>query len=189
MNIKKFYTVLIILLPALLMPLTAQEAEKLKFTTVMADAGVNPDPFLNKISLTIEKQLKKEKFFIINNQLNLTEKIDYKNCLKNHYFEAQTGIPPEGIVVIISLTAEEVKTGEKEISRYAYEDITETRYALNVATAQLRNEKYDLVFIKTFSDQSKLISRADIIGKKIREFYIKAKQDVTLKDESQKTLQ
>ncbi len=179
MNIIKLLILPIFLSLIFYLPL-ASEKDKL-FTLIVSPVIISGDKksghLPDEVSMIIQKYLLEDVFFRINDKTVLNNKITIANCLKKECAAELKGITPEGVVIMISVTAVEIKTGEKRLSRYVVEDITEMRYTVHVSTADLQKEKYDLVFRSTYTNTSKLLDEAERIGEKIREFYIKEKSD------------
>jgi len=160
---------------------TAREAdkpEKLVFTTITIPVSNVSDSLLNEVYNIIQKHLKGEEFFIINEKYTLSDDITFNNCIKKQCVRQLAGVTPDGVIVIISITSEEVKIGEKRLTRYMVEDLIEKRYILHIVSADLLKEKYDLEFTETFNNNSKLLNEADLIGGKIREYYMKRKPEI-----------
>ena len=145
---------------------------KLTFTIAAIKEAAISNTFLNTVSETIKKHLKDEDSFLINNQTKNNERITFNNCIRNNCIDDLRNAAPNGIVILISLSAYEIKTGEKYISRYITENITETRFTLHVAAIDLAGAGNDLMFKKTSAQTEKIISEANIIGKEIGEFYL-----------------
>ena len=163
-----------------LFPLTlaaGEPTEQLAFAPVILKGNNITPALMNNVFIKIMKHLRSEEFFVINDRLAATDKISYDNCLKKQCITELAGITSGGIVVLISLSAEDVKTGERPISRYMTEDIKERRYTIHVATADIFKSEYDLVFKKTFNDTAPLMNEADLIGRAIKEYYIKRKPE------------
>jgi hypothetical protein len=179
------FIILIFLLIIYPVSITAREnskIEKLIFTTITIPSSGIPESLSGNISMTIQNHLKDEDFFVINSNYTKTEGITFPGCLKKQCIDKLKAVTSGGIIILVSVSTEVVKIGEKHISRYAVEDITETRYTIYAASVDQLNEKYDLQFTKTFTDTAKLIDEADRIGIKIRDFYIKRKPEKKVKN-------
>ena len=155
-----------------------QKRERLVFTAIKISGENSPDSLLNEASMIIKKNLKGEDYFIINDLYNTEAKITFAGCIKKQCIAELPNAVSEGIVIIISIKTDTVKTGERQLSRYVIEDITENRYTIYVSTAELLKESYDLEFTGTFTERSKLLNETDLIGKKIREYYLKRKPEI-----------
>lgn len=175
---RKFLIILICTLYVLSPPLKALEVKKQKrldFTVIKIPGESSVDPILDEISLVIKKKLKDEKFFVINDLYNPDSDITFQNCIKKQCTLELPNAAAEGVVVLIAVKGVTVKTGRRQLSRYVEEDITETRYTLYVSTAEILKENYDLEFKDTFMGKAKLLNKADLIGKDIRDYYLKRK--------------
>lgn len=174
MKITGIYLLLFSFLIMLPYAAPAQEeaaARNLTFTVVTIP-DFNVPEYLNKDSIVRIKKPLKNKWNILNDyRPGLDENINFDNCVKRDCITEISNVFHQGIVIIISITASEVKTGEKHISRYLVEDITETRYTVYVFTAGSSDQKYDLTFRRTFLDSTRLLNEAELIGIKIAEFY------------------
>ncbi len=172
---KIFFTLLICIFSSLLSAEENEKQERLAFTIITISDSIVSKSLINEATVNIRKHLTAEKFFLINDQATLTENITFNNCLKEQCAGQLARITPEGIGLLISITSEEIKIDEKHVSRYVIEDITETRYTIHAAAVDILNKKYDLEFKETFNSTAKLLNEADMIGKKIRDHYIKRK--------------
>ncbi len=181
MNKIKSLISLIFILLTISSSLNAAEKEKplkLIFTPIIISGGNQSGHLPDEVSMIIQKYLLEEDFFLINDKFVLTDEITFNNCLKKQCAAQLKAITPEGIVILISVITTEVKIGEKKLSRYIVEDITETRYTVNVSTVDIQKEKYDLVYTSTFNNTVKLLDYAESTGEKIRDYYIKRKPAV-----------
>jgi len=169
----------VILLFAFSISLHGQEKavvnERLSFAPVTLKGNNIPPALMNDVLMTIITRLRCEDYFSIIRNLPGIDKITYDRCMRNQCIAELTDIDPGGIVIIISLEARDVKTGEKQISRYLIEEIKETRYTIHVITADISKPEYELVFKKTFNSRSLVVNEAEIIGKAIMEYYIQRK--------------
>lgn len=181
MTNRKFSILLIYVLLIFSSSLNAQEVKKnnrLAFTPVKISSENAGDSFFDEVSGIIKKNLKGEPFFIIRDLYNPYSEITFNNCIKNQCTAELPNAVSEGIVIMICIDSFTVKTGERKVSRYVTEDITENRYTLYISTAEILKNRYDLEFSETFKEKSKLLNEADLIGKKIREFYIQRKPEI-----------
>lgn len=174
-KLQIFLTIFLFIFPSLLSADETEKGERLTFTIITIAESTVSKSILNEAAVNIRKHFTGEQFFLINDQAALNEDITFNNCLRKQCAGELAGIAPDGIVIIISVTSEEVKIDEKHVSRYVIEDITETRYSINTAAVDLVNKKYDLEFKGTFNSTEKLLNEADQAGKKIRDYYIKRK--------------
>lgn len=149
--------------------------EQLAFYPVTMTGNGISTSLMKKILNKITGPLSGENFFIINPAQPGSNKITAGKCLDNQCIAELAGITPDGIVIIISVTSEKVKTDEKVVSRYMAADMEGTRYTIHVATADILNKKYDLVFKKTLSGSDRLLDEAGVMGRAIKKFYIKRK--------------
>lgn len=175
-NRKLFaFMILLLIFPISLKASESSVPEKLTFSTILILDNNVPDSLRNDVIKIIQKHLKGEEFFAIVEDNIITDRITLENCIKKTCTAEMAETISDGIGLIISITSEDVKIGEKHISRYVVEDITEIRYTIDAAAVDLSKKRYDLVFSKTFNDSSKILKEADLIGIKIRDFYIKRK--------------
>ena len=173
---EKIYIIILLLLFSTSLPINGDDKtadKKLSFTIVPIHEPAISNTFLNSVSDTIKKYLKNEDLFIIKNQAKDDEKIVFNNCIRNNCIDELRSTASDGIVILISLSNYEIKTGEKYISKYITESIVETRFTIHVAAIDLLSSNYDLLFKKTSSQTEKIISETNIIGSEIREFYLK----------------
>lgn len=153
------------------------KTQSLTFTVVsMSDYDV-PD-YLNKDSIVkIKNPLKNDGLILNDYRPGFDESINFDNCIKRDCVQKIRDVFPKDNVIIISINSAEVKIGQRRISRYMVEDITEIRYTLYVFTACPSKEKYELTFKRTFLDPAKLLKEAELIGVKIGEFYSTGKPE------------
>ena len=181
MTNRKFSTLLVCVLLIFSISLSAQEVKKrnrLVFTPVKIPSENVSDSFLDEVSVIIKENLKGESFFLIRDLYNPYAEITFNNCIKKQCTAELPNAVSEGVLIMICINSYTVKTGEQKVSRYITEDFTENRYSLYVSAAEILKERYDLEFSGTFKEKSKLLNEADLIGKKIREYYIKRKPEV-----------
>jgi hypothetical protein len=185
MTNRNFFILLIYVLLIFSISLNAQEVKeqnRLAFTPIKISSVNVYDSFHNEVSGIIQENLKGESFFVIRELYNPYTEITFNNCIKNQCTAELPNAVSEGIVIMIYIDSFTVKTGERMVSRYVTEDITENRYSLYISTAEILKDRYDLEFSGTFKERSKLLNEADLIGKKIREFYIKRKPEIKKKE-------
>lgn len=171
MKKKNIFTALILLMfPCLNLYPAAMEngGQDTPVFTVIPINRVNSTEF--KASMIIKKHLEG---FIINDSFRLTKGINYNNCIAARCVADLADIAGSGIVILITITSEDVKVDEKQLTRYLTEDIIERRYTVHIITTDLGRTEYDLIFNETVSDPSKILTEVDRIGRKIREYYIK----------------
>ncbi|PKL17690.1 MAG: hypothetical protein CVV49_09875 [Spirochaetae bacterium HGW-Spirochaetae-5] len=190
MKNTKIFLLLLFILMAFFKSLNADEVEKverLNFTLLKIPGAEASDSIRSDISKIIRKQLENEDFFIVNvdEQKNLYDKVNPDECIKKECVGELSSLASEGIVLMFSISSEEVKIGEKHVSRYVVEDLTEIRYTIQVAAVDVFNKKYDLMFTGTFNNTAKLYNEAGLIAKKITNYYIQRKP--LIKNESKDT--
>lgn len=178
MTNRNIFTLLACVLLIFSISLNAQELKEhnsLAFTPIKIPSEIVSDFFLDEVSGIIKKNLEGEPFFVIRDLYNQYSEITFNNCIKNQCTAELPNAVSEGIVIMIGINTYTLKTGERKVSRYVTEDITENRYTLYISTAEILKDHYDLEFSGTFKKKSQLLKEADLIGKKIRGFYIKRK--------------
>ena len=121
-----------------------------------------------KASMIIKKHLEG---FMINDSFRVTKSINFNNCIAAQCIEDLADIAGKGIVILITVTSENVKIDEKQLTRYLTEDIIERRYTVHVITSDLGRAGYDLRFSETVNDPSEILKAVDAIGRRIREYY------------------
>lgn len=143
----------------------------LAFTVITIPGEDVPDYLSKDSTVKIKNPLKNQGFSIDDSRKGLNKNINFDNCIMRDCVRDLKDSFPEKAVIMISITASEVKTGQKQISRYLAEDITEMRYTIYVLTADPSKEKYGLTFKRTFLDPTRLLNEAAQIGIKISEHY------------------
>lgn len=174
MKIVKFKIVFFYILLILPLCLTAggnNNTENLTFTVLTIPVNDIPDDLNTESILKIKNPLISQGYHLDDYRPGFDENINFDNCIKKECISDIKDFFPGKVVIIIAITSAEVKIGQKRISRYLVEDITETRYTIYVFTDDPVKEKYDLTFKRTFLDSQKLLKEAEIIGLKIGEFY------------------
>lgn len=170
-----------LLLCLLLMPsfLSAKDAavqkEHLVFTPVTLTGSDISSSLMKKAVTKITDQLDGEDFFVINPAQSGSDKITPGRCLEKKCIPELAEIAPEGIVIIISVTSEKVKTDEKVVSRYMAADAEQNKYTIHVKTVDVLKKEYELTFTRTVYNSTLILKEADSIGKSIRKHYIKQK--------------
>lgn len=178
---KKIQPTLLLALILLLFPAftyakdAAKKKEQLSFTPVKLSGENITTELQNDGLMKILNHLQGEDFFVLNKTISATDNLTNDSCLKKNCTSDLAGLTPDGIVILISVISEEVKIGERRVSTYMTEDITEKRYTIQVTTVDIHKSEYELDFQKTFTDTGLIIKEADIIGESIREHYIKRK--------------
>ncbi len=147
------------------------EEQHLTFTVIIIPGYDVPDYLNNSSYIKIRNPLKNEGYTIDDYHPDINKNISFDNCISRNCVQEIKKIFPDKIVIVISITAAEVKIGHKQLSRYLMEDITEIRYTIYVLTTDPLKDKYELTFKKTFLDSTKLLNEAGQIGLKIGEHY------------------
>lgn len=172
---KKTIQYIFILHILLLCPFSLNAGENnihnLTFTLLTIPASDIPDDLNTESILKIKNPLLNEGYHLDDYRPGFDESINFDNCIKKDCVKDIRNFFPGKIVITISITSAEVKIGQKRISKYMVEDITETRYTIYAFTNDPSKDKYDLTFKKTFLDPKSLLKEAESIGLKIGEFY------------------
>ena len=179
-NIRLFCMVLIFLTADFPLYPGNREGEgvtKLIVTPVLIKSDVSVTS-MNDVSAAIRKNLQGDDYFIVNEKFVPDVTITFNNYITGSCVTELAKVIPEGIIILVAIKKGDVKVGEIQHSRYVVEDIVETRYTIYVSTVDLIAGKYDLRFREMVNDTAKLTDEADLIGKKIREFYIRRKSEV-----------
>ncbi|MBN1499779.1 MAG: autotransporter domain-containing protein [Spirochaetes bacterium] len=88
---------------------------------------------------------------------------------------------PKAIIIRGTITIEETKKDEKELTKYAVEDQIGERYHIRLSVYNNETGKNDMYFDRISISENQLNKDSIIIGKKIRDFYLKKYKTVEIK--------
>lgn len=188
MKIINYYLLLFLSLLLAIQVSSADEGAKsgkVTFTLITLNESDVPDTVIKGASDRIKQTLKKEGYKIESYRPGFDENITFNHCIKRECVKELRDTAPNGINIIVSVTAQEVKTGQRRVSRYLVEDVTEKKYTIRVISSDPAKNRYDLNFKRALVDSDRINQDAEMIGAEIGKFYINSRPvEKTLRQKS-----